>query len=83
MDSQDFVQLRRQAPFRPFRVRTKEGRTFDAVHQDLLMPCSDYVIISFPRNGSDKAIFETFMRVRYADIDQLEMLDADKAQQNK
>jgi len=83
MGFQDFATLRRQEPFRPFRVKTKDGQAFDAVHPDLMMACSDYVIIGFPRKGSDQPFFETFTRVNYSDIAQVEMLDADKALQTK
>ena len=83
MDSQDFVNLRRQDPFLPFRVKTKDGQAYDAVHPELLMVCRRHILIGFPRKGSDKPFFETFERVNYSDIAQIDMLDADKALQTK
>ena len=83
MEFKDFVTLRRQEPFRPFRIMTKDGKTIDAVHPELLMVCTRYLIVGFPRLGSNLPIFETFTRVPYLDIAQVDLLDADKALQTK
>ena len=83
MDSQDFVSLKRQEPFRPFRVKTADGQAHDVVHPDLLMLCRKHMVIGFPRQGSSEPFFETFARVEYADIKQVDKLDPDKALQTK
>lgn len=83
MNSTEFNNLRHRKPFLPFRVTTKDGRTIDVVHPQLVLTLDDYVWIGIPRKGANLPIYEHLENVNYSDITQVDMLDADKALQSK
>src|SRR5205085_816816 len=75
MLSKEFTALRRQEPFRPFRVTLTDGRIYDVVHPQLMMVGVDEITIGFPRKGSDQPFFETFTTVALADIRKVDLLE--------
>jgi hypothetical protein len=79
MDSHDFTKLKRQEPFRPFRVKTADRRNVDVLFPELLKVRDTYVWIGIPRKGSNKPIFEHFEWVNYEEITGYEVLEANKA----
>jgi hypothetical protein len=79
----DFVALKHQEPFRPFRVILVDGQAYDVVHHQLMMVGVNDLMIGLPRSGSDKPYFERLVWVAYPQIKQVDMLDADKALQTR
>ena len=79
MIPKDFVALKHQEPFRPFRVTVVDGHTYDVVHHQLMMVGVNELLIGLPHSGSNKPCFERLAWVNYPEIKQVDMLPADKA----
>ncbi len=77
MESEQLTLLRRQTPFRPFRVKLVDGRCYDVLNPELLSVGPTDVSIGFPRPGSDKPyFFERKTTVDLDDIKEIEFLEA-------
>lgn len=48
MRTQDLHEFTRHVPFRPFRIHTTDGQTYDIVHPDQAIPLKSRVIIGMP-----------------------------------
>jgi hypothetical protein len=81
MAPRDFVALKHQEPFRPFRVTLVDGQAYDVVHQQLMMVGVNDLMIGLPRPGSNTPPFERLVWVSYPEIKQVDMLDADRTLQ--
>lgn len=76
MQYEDLIKLRRQEPFRPFRVKMNDGRAFAVVHPELMLAGHKQLTIGFPRPGSDKPyFFERYTTVYVSDIEGIEFLE--------
>ncbi len=83
MGSRDFIALKRQEPFRPFRVTLTDGHVYDVVHSEFVKVGADEMLIGLPRQGRVRPIAQHIVWINYPDIKQVDMLDADKALQTK
>lgn len=87
MRPEEMTALRRQQPFRPFRINLADGRQLDVVHPELILVGRDDVTIGFPRKNSDKPyLFEHMTTVDLSDILGIDFLEAGRteaATQNK
>lgn len=76
MNYDQLIALRRQQPFRPFRITMTDGRSFEVVHPELMLVDFDDVTIGFPRKGSDKPyFFEHRTMVEMSEIKEIEFLE--------
>jgi hypothetical protein len=83
MRPEQLTALRRQDPFRPFRVKLADGRQFEVVHPELLLVGLDDVTIGFPRKNSDKPyLFEHKTTIDLSDILDVDFVDAGKVDAN-
>lgn len=52
MDPDDFHDLLKQQPFRPFRVTLTDGRTYEAAHSECVLVGYSVVEVVFPAVGN-------------------------------
>ena len=83
MGPRDIKALKRQEPFRPFRITLKDGQAYDVVHSEFVKVGVDQLLIGLPRKGRDRPIASRIVWINYPDIKQVDLLDADKALQTK
>jgi hypothetical protein len=48
MNPKEIVQLKKQQPFRPFRIHLSDGRCYDVHHRDLVIVGPEVVHIGIP-----------------------------------
>ena len=81
MGPEKLTALRRQQPFRPFRIKLADGRQLDVVHPELILVGLDDVTIGFPRKNSEKPyLFEHMTTIDLSDILDVDFLEAGKVE---
>ncbi len=53
MRREQLLEVRRTAPFRPFRLRVSDGAFFDIRHPEMLMVTRHTAIVGIPQNGGE------------------------------
>jgi hypothetical protein len=83
MRPEQLTALRRQQPFRPFRIKIADGWQLDVVHPEMILVGLDDVTIGFPRKNSDKPyLAEHMTNIDLSDILGVDFLEAEKVGAN-
>jgi hypothetical protein len=63
MRPEDIPELLRRRPFRPFRLRLTDGRTYDVMHPEMAMVGRSWVEIGLARPDDPENIADRFVGV--------------------
>lgn len=81
MGPEQLTALRRQEPFRPFRICLADGRQLTVAHPELVLVGLDDVTIGFARKNSEKPyLFEHKTTVDLSDIVAFDFVDLKSAE---
>ena len=72
MRTQDLYEFTRSQPFRPFRIHTSDGQSYDIVHPDQAIPMKSRVVIGLP---DDEGVLDRTEHVSLFHITRIEPLD--------
>jgi hypothetical protein len=62
-------------PFRPFRIQTASGKSYDVRHPELIKVCKTYVMIFTPAEG-DLDVLDSFETVSFMLSESISHLEA-------